>query len=368
MIHLPVRSRRAAPALAAAALAFAFTPTAALAQPGMPGQPKLFKAGSGPDELWDVTFRMEMPGMAMPAQTQQSCIKKGRSGSEDAIPRDSNCKVTDLKVSGNKTTYAIECSGRDSMSGRGEIIATPTAYDGKMWMKSKRRGQDVEMTQIFSGRKVGACTDQSEQVIASYQAKAQADADKEIAKVCTEGIDKLHTGMFFDKGQICESRQKAYCERVGTHHRTMQDPAGFKQVLAKYQAGVVKEAFSACRLDWAATVKPMCAKAGAAKDWQIVGSGECDDEVRANGPTYCKGRDYYLVDRSLTWLCNRYARLTRGAGATADAQGSPGSGSGSASRSSSSSSQASAPPPPPEAPKPDPVRQGVDALRRVLPF
>ncbi len=83
MIHLPVRSLRAAPALvlAAAALAFAFTPTAALAQPGMPGQPKLFKAGSGPDELWDVTFRMEMPGMpmAMPAQTQQTCIKKGKS-------------------------------------------------------------------------------------------------------------------------------------------------------------------------------------------------------------------------------------------------------------------------------------------------
>ena len=42
MIHLPVRSLRAAPALAAAALAFAFTPTAALAQPGMPGQPMYY--------------------------------------------------------------------------------------------------------------------------------------------------------------------------------------------------------------------------------------------------------------------------------------------------------------------------------------
>ena len=38
---------------------------------------KMFKAGSGPDELWDVTFKMEMPGMpmAMPAQTQQVCLK-----------------------------------------------------------------------------------------------------------------------------------------------------------------------------------------------------------------------------------------------------------------------------------------------------
>lgn len=368
MTRRPVRVPIAAALLAGA---FVFATAAALAQPGMAGQQRMFKAGSGPDELWDVTFKMEMPGMpmAMPAQTQQVCLKKDRSSGADMIPKDSNCKVTDFKVVGNKTSFAVECGGNEPMSGRGEVTATATSYDGKMWMKSKRRGQDMEMTQTYSGRKVGACTDQSEQVVASAQARMDAD----IAKACAEATDKLHTVMFFGQGALCAARQKPYCEHVGTHQRTMQDPTGFKQVLAKFGSASVKEAFTACKYDWAATTRPMCVKAGAAKDWQTVGSGECDEEVRANGPTYCKGRDYYLVDRSLTWLCNRYARLTRGAGATADGQGSPGGSSGSSGSSSGassrSSSQASAPPPPPpEPPKPDPVKQGVDALRRVLPF
>ena len=47
------------------------------------GQParQLFIAGTGPDELWDVTMRMEIVGMpmAMPAQTSQVCLKRTAS-------------------------------------------------------------------------------------------------------------------------------------------------------------------------------------------------------------------------------------------------------------------------------------------------
>lgn len=153
-------SRSLAPLLAAGALALACA-GASLAQPGAVQQ-KPFKSGAGPDELWEVSMKMEMPGMpmALPGQTFQTCLKKGRNGSEDAIPRDSRCKVSDVTNAGGRTTFAIDCAGDEPMSGRGEIAGTPASYDGRMTMKSKRPGENLEVTQVFAGRKVGACTEQ----------------------------------------------------------------------------------------------------------------------------------------------------------------------------------------------------------------
>jgi hypothetical protein len=354
------------PTLAAIGLALVMAATAALAQPGMGQQTKTFKIG-GPDELWDVTMKMEMPGMpmAMPAQTHQMCLKRDRKG-EDAIPRQDNCKVTDVRTVGNKVSFAMECTGRDAMTGRGEITSTPTAYDGRMQMKSTRRGEEMEMTQTFSGRKVGACTDQSQQIVASAQATGAA----EIAKVCLEMTEKLYYQAFFDKGAVCESRRKTFCDSVGGLARDMREPAAFKTVVAKSSLDAVQGSFRGCNANYAETAKAACSKATSTRDWAFVGNGACDDDVRAAGPTYCKGRDYYLVDRSLTSLCNRYARLTRGAGAVAggdDTSAPPGSSTAGRTGTALPPTPTPAAQPAPQ-PKADPVQQGVDTLRKLLPF
>lgn len=46
-----------------------------------PQSRNLFIAGSGPDELWEVTTRAEVVGMPMqmPAQTSQMCLRKDRA-------------------------------------------------------------------------------------------------------------------------------------------------------------------------------------------------------------------------------------------------------------------------------------------------
>lgn len=334
------------------AFALLFAASAALAQGGMGQQARTFKIG-GPDELWDVTMKMEMPGMpmAMPAQTHQMCLKKDRKG-EDAIPKQDNCKVTDVKTVGNKVSFAMECTGKDPMTGRGEITSTPTAYDGRMQVKSTRRGEEMEMTQTFSGKKVGACTDESQKMVASMQAQGAA----ELAKVCADATEKLYYQFFFDAGAACESRRKAFCDNVGGLGRDMREPAAFKAVVAKSSMEAVQGSFKACNVNLAETSKAACGKATSARDWAFVGNGACDDDVRVAGATYCKGRDYYLVDRSLTSLCNRYARLTRGPGAT-DSADAPGA--------APAQAKAKAPEPPKPA---DPVQQGVDALRKLLPF
>src|SRR6186997_1139972 len=105
-----------------------------------------FLAGSGPDDLWEIATKAEMSGMSMPAQTSQVCIRKGRNVGEASVPKQDNCKVTEMKTTGNKTTFAMECTGQEPMSMRGETTTTPTTFDTRMSMKGTKKGSDVDMT------------------------------------------------------------------------------------------------------------------------------------------------------------------------------------------------------------------------------
>lgn len=335
--------------LAAAATAAALTlATPAWSQPG-----RTFTAGSGPDELWDVTMKMEIVGMpmAMPPQSHQVCLKKDRKA-EDAIPKQDNCRVYDVRTSGSKVSFKMECTGKDAMTGEGEVTSSPSSYEGRMKVRTTKKGEEMEMSQSFTGRRTGACTDQSQQMVAA--AKAQGDAAT--ARVCSEGLDKLVAQYFFGASAPCASQQKQFCEKVGGHARDMREPAAFKAVVAKSNAQTLKAAFDACNQSFDATAKAACGKAVSSRDWSFVGGGNCDAEVLAAGGTQCKGRDYYTMDRTLTPMCNRYAMLTRGSGAAASAGAAP------------TQKSASNAPPPAQEPKADPMKQGLDAIRKALPF
>ena len=115
--------------------------------------------GQGKDDLWEVTSKMEMPGMpmAMPAQTHHVCIAK--DGKDDAyIPKRDGCTVQDSKRVGNKVTYKMTCTGKDPMTVAGETTFGANSYDGRMAMSGKMDGQQMEMSQTYSGKRVGDCT------------------------------------------------------------------------------------------------------------------------------------------------------------------------------------------------------------------
>jgi hypothetical protein len=124
--------------------------------------PPLVLPAQGPDELWEVTNKMEMVGMpmAMPEQTNQVCMRKGGQN-EDLVPRDKECKVVDLRRSGNKMTYRMVCEGKNKITGTGEIEHSGDRYSGTMRMQGTIEGQPMNMTQTFSGKKVGTCTYQA---------------------------------------------------------------------------------------------------------------------------------------------------------------------------------------------------------------
>ena len=113
----------------------------------------------GKDDLWEVTSRMEMPGMpmAMPAQTSRVCVAKNGKD-DDYVPKRENCRMLENRRSGNKLTYKMACTGKDPMSVAGEMTFGNNSYEGRMQMSGKMEGQPMEMTQTYSGKRVGDCT------------------------------------------------------------------------------------------------------------------------------------------------------------------------------------------------------------------
>jgi len=116
-------------------------------------------AAQGKDDLWEVTSKMEMPGMpmAMPAQTSRVCVAKNGKD-DDYVPRRENCRVLESKRTGNKLAYRMACTGKDAMSVDGEMTFGSNSYEGRMKMSGKMEGQQMEMMQTYSGKRVGDCT------------------------------------------------------------------------------------------------------------------------------------------------------------------------------------------------------------------
>jgi len=106
----------------------------------------------GTDELWEITMKMEMPGMpmAMPPQVSKVCVAKGASDENFVPKQQGNCRTVDSKRVGSKYMF--------TMTAHGEITFNDGAYDGRMEMAGTMEGQPMNMNQTYKGRRVGTCT------------------------------------------------------------------------------------------------------------------------------------------------------------------------------------------------------------------
>ena len=113
----------------------------------------------GKDDLWELTLKMEMPGMpmAMAPQVHRMCVAKAHND-EDMIPKRGNCRMLDSRRTGNKVSYRMSCTGKEPMEVTGETTYGTDAYEGRMRMTTTSGGQSMEMMQTYSGRRVGDCT------------------------------------------------------------------------------------------------------------------------------------------------------------------------------------------------------------------
>ncbi len=256
-----------------------------------------------PDELWEVSMKMEMAGMpAMPGQTSKVCKRKG---DRDAFAKDkdSDCKMVDSKQSGNRSTWKAVCTKPDAMTMLGDITYSGDSYKGTI----KVTGNDMDMTQHIAGKKIGGCTyeDPGKQVAA-----IQAQSNAAIAKECDQQIEALKPLMIFGNKDLpaealmCKERKADFCARSAKVADQMRDPTGFSDANRKYPQW--REAMKACGKDPALVSAPVCKVAIDKKDWPFV-SAHCPVEGRALAQQHCTGMDYTSAMASpYREVCQKY--------------------------------------------------------------
>jgi len=113
-------------------------------------------SAQGKDDLWEISSKMEMPGMpmAMPAQTSRVCLGKNRKD-EELVPMQGDCRMVESKRVGNKFTYKMDCAGNNAATVDGAITFGNNAYDGQMRMTMKQTSGTMNMT--FTGKRIGDC-------------------------------------------------------------------------------------------------------------------------------------------------------------------------------------------------------------------
>ena len=263
-------------------------------------------AQSGPDELWDMTTRMEMAGMPGQSFTNQVCMKKGQT-QPDKMQQDKNCKVADMRTVGNKTTWKIECAGRDPVTGTGEVTRTRDGMDGRMRMQGKHGNESYDMTTVMSGRLVGSCNaeDQNKKVQAMV-----AQGNAQMAQMCKESMDKYASVMFEGEQAVCKAQKAEYCARVTKVSQSMRSPAGYREALKNegLRGQGWDQAGKACSVKTAPIRAEACTGAMSGRDWAFVGD-HCPAEAKKIAAEHCAGRSYTAVMASeYKEVCQRYAR------------------------------------------------------------
>lgn len=151
-------------------------------------------ASAAPGEWWEIDSKTEMPGMpySIPATTTKVCVAKGAASDPRQTMQDPACKMTDVRTSGNKTTWKMHCvRNGEAMDGSGEFTGTPDNYQGVTRLKGTSGGHPIDMTSSYKGKRVGPACDS----VKDNKIGAGAAGQGKSAESAAESAKKLK-GMF----------------------------------------------------------------------------------------------------------------------------------------------------------------------------
>ncbi|WP_257386692.1 DUF3617 domain-containing protein, partial [Tahibacter caeni] len=293
-----------------------------------------FAAAAAPDsgDRYRVTMTMRMAGMSMPGTTTEVCTARAQAVSEQAIPKDKNCEVQNFRIQGSKASYHIVCTGKNAMTGDGEMETLADGYRGSV--KAQVEGQ--QMTMSYEGKRIGSCDYATE----SPEAQGRAIT----AQVCEAQLESIvsHT-MYIGPKAACPAYKAKFCANVNRATAQAGDPAHFAETDRTYGAAVW-QAVEGCGGSRAAVLAKACGRAEAGGELDFVGDycpdlvprhcadadpnrngrflvQHCADRARGLAAQHCEGRGYTAMQSSpYRGFCNSYAaeRLNaRNAGAQA---------------------------------------------------
>jgi len=136
---------------------------AAVLVAGLAASAAILAQGPRIDGKWEVTTETDVPGVKLPPMVSTQCItKEEASDPQKAVSKgrgrggeDSNCKVADYKIVGNKVTYTMKCEGPQPMTMTGEVIYGDDTYTSTQKMELGGRGT---MTMKSTAKRLGDCT------------------------------------------------------------------------------------------------------------------------------------------------------------------------------------------------------------------
>ncbi len=289
--------------LALAALALALLPSAARAGDTEPGT------------YWEQTVEMQMQGMSMPAQSQKVCLPKAGI-SEPPKPgpgNDKSCEMTDVKRDGPKMTWKMKCTGKNAMTGEGELVSSKDGYTGKMDMHMAQG----DMTMKMKGKLLGGDCDAAavkKQVAAAQkqQQQVQEDGEKQMNQLCQQGADEMSLELFAGPVVTCKKP-----EQVAMLCASAVKRPGFLSLQRQARGNPeAKETVKRlCKKDPDAPRAGLCAQAmketnGDKTPDEVLDflGDQCPDEARKVAKKECAGRKFTGIPESMRKVCVKYAK------------------------------------------------------------
>lgn len=243
-------------------------------------------AYAAPGEYWEISSKMEIPGMpfTMPATTTKVCLAKGGESDPRKTSGDKNCQMTDIKTVGNKVLWKARCDHNgEVMTGSGEQTATPNSYAGKMQLSGKSGGQDFNMNMAFSGKRIGGACD-SEEMLAKAKAQMCDTSGYDSTAAWIGSADHIFSNCADQRKKLCDNVRKDASKDAQIYALLLQHDQQSKS------ASIAKE----CKLDMAATTKTIC-KSFNSNNYQQL-SAYCPAEAKVyreeKRRKECEGRSF----------------------------------------------------------------------------
>lgn len=250
-------------------------------------------AAAAPDsgDRYRVTTTMRMAGMTMPGSTTEVCTARAQPVSAQSIPRDKDCDVQNFRVQGSKASYHIVCTGKNAMTGDGEMETLADGYRGSI--NAQVDGQQISMS--YQGKRIGGCD------YATESPEAQGKAMT--AQVCEAQLTSvLSHSMYIGPKAACPAYKAKFCANVSREMAQVADPARFADTDRKY-GNAIWQAAEGCGSSRAALLAKACTSAESGGNLDFVGD-YCPDLV----PRHCAAADPNRNGRFLARHCPERAR------------------------------------------------------------
>jgi len=276
-------------------------------------------AAADSGDRYRVTTKMQMAGMSMPGKPVEVCTAHANPVSEQAIPKDKDCDVQNFRIEGGKASYHVVCTGKNAMTGDGEMETLPDGYRGSM--KAQVQGQQITMS--YEGKRIGGCDYATE----SPEAMGKAMT----AQACAAQVNSIVShSMFVGPKAVCASYKTKFCANVDRTFAQAEDPAHFAESDRTY-GGTAWAAVEACGGSRAAILAKACGRAESNGSFDFVGDycpdlapkhcadadpnrngrflvQHCADRARTLAAQQCEGRGYTAMQSSpYRAFCHSYA-------------------------------------------------------------